>query len=696
MLLLLPVGFHLLTFLHLTGSGKSESVESGDWRRGFILATVLSGVVVAVSAELLSLLGALNLGGMTIVWGSAALIALWIGWRGGTVGAGLRRLRAEVIGLDALERSLVLVLAVLALVLLLVGWVSPPNNVDSLIYHMSKVVHWAQNESLRHYAAINHAQLIRPPWAELAILHLRTLFGSDRPANLVQWFSMVGSVVGVSAITALLGGNRKTQLLAAAAAFSVPMGILQSTSTQNDYAVCLWVVTLSYLVLLGKTRNLLPGEILALASSIGLGMLTKGTFFAYAAPLLIWLFAPMLLKLQIKRLLLQGTAIGVAAVALNAGFWSRNIATYGGPYGPSDVVRMSLGRVQSLIPGLVLPPSAPDSTESTEGTPADDLPASPSIDQDAGSKASSPPEQTGPVGQAIGSITRYGRLLLGMAGWNLITPSSAVNAIINQTLRTVPSVFGKNYLVLIQLAAWNHEDTAGNPLHLFMVGLAILTLVANRFGEFGKPCLSYTVAVVAAYILLPSVSSAAAYNWGLRYQLPFFVLAAPVIACGLSLAGSRKLPYFAAGLFLISALPYLILNNTRPVIGKTPWPTRVRSVFVAPPQEILLAMAPEARESFTAMAEAISEIGCTRVGMRIDSGDLEYAFWWLLDAPQSGARIEVLYPLSSLNSYVDRSFEPCAIVCSICNEDRATLNGLELVSGDGPFKLYAGSTFSWE
>jgi hypothetical protein len=53
--------------------------------------------------------------------------------------------------------------------------------VDLLIYHMSKVVHWAQNESLRHFAAINHAQLIRPPWAEMAILHLRTLFDPTGP-----------------------------------------------------------------------------------------------------------------------------------------------------------------------------------------------------------------------------------------------------------------------------------------------------------------------------------------------------------------------------------------------------------------------------------------------------------------------------------------------------------------------------------
>jgi hypothetical protein len=140
----------------------------------------------------------------------------------------------------------------------------------------------------------------------------------------------------------------------------------------------------------------------------------------------------------------------------------------------------------------------------------------------------------------------------------------------------------------------------------------------------------------------------------------------------------------------------MVFNNTRPIVGKTPWPTRVRSVFVAPPPEILLAMASEAKEAFVGVAEGIAAVGCDRVGLRIDSGDLEYAFWWLLDAPQSGVRIETLYPLSSLSGFVDRDFAPCAIICSVCGESRDTLNGLHLQTDASILKLYVGQDFRWE
>jgi hypothetical protein len=107
-------------------------------------------------------------------------------------------------------------------------------------------------------------------------------------------------------------------------------------------------------------------------------------------------------------------------------------------------------------------------------------------------------------------------------------------------------------------------------------------------------------------------------------------------------------------------------------------------------------VAPEAEEAFVGMAEGIAEIGCHRVGLRIDSGDLEYAFWWLLNAPQSGIRIETLYPLDSLAGLVDRDFVPCAIICSVCGESRVALNGLHLQIDASILKLYVGPNFRWE
>jgi 4-amino-4-deoxy-L-arabinose transferase-like glycosyltransferase len=539
----------------------------------------------------------------------------------------------------------------------------------------------------------------------MAILHFRTLFGSVRPANLVQWFSMVGSVVAVSGITGLLGGSRKAQLLAAAAAFSVPMGVLQSTSTQNDYAVALWAVCLAYLVVLTKRRPLDRTETAALAGTVGLGMLTKGTFFVYATPLLFWLLVPLAVRRQLQRGVTLAAAIAVAAVTLNLGFWARNFSTYGGPYGPTDALRRSLGIVQRLIPWVGPAadsqdespdedargtPVAPEARLESASSPVTGPAASPHLGAEEGSARGTPPRSV-LAGVAAAAATE-----VRMAAWNLITPSSAVNAWIRRGMELFPSLFDEGYLVLIQRLAWNHEDTAGNPLHLSLVGLAVSILVVTRFRGFGGRCAAFALAAVSTYLLLPAVASVAAGPWGVRYQLPFFLLACPLIACGLSSLRLPRLPDVAAGLLLISAVPYMIFNNTRPIIGKTPWPTRVPSVFVASSQEILLAMVPGARGAFTSMADGVTQLHCDQVGLRIDSGDLEYAFWWLLDAPQSGTHIETLYPLDSLEGLVNRDFVPCAIICSVCGETRDTLNGLDLHIDAGVLKLYAGRGFRWE
>jgi len=99
-------------------------------------------------------------------------------------------LREGLRSLGRAERGFVGALAVVCGVLFLVAILSPPNTYDSALYHLSRVVHWAQNASLRPYPALFEHQLHMPIWAETDILHLRTLWGNIRPAGLVQRFSM--------------------------------------------------------------------------------------------------------------------------------------------------------------------------------------------------------------------------------------------------------------------------------------------------------------------------------------------------------------------------------------------------------------------------------------------------------------------------------------------------------------------------
>jgi hypothetical protein len=84
--------------------------------------------------------------------------------------------------------------------------------------------------------------------------------------------------------------------------------------------------------------------------------------------------------------------------------------------------------------------------------------------------------------------------------------------------------------------------------------------------------------------------------------------------------------------------------------------------------------------------------GCTHVGLRIDSDDLEYTFWWLLGAPQSGMHLETIYTVDRLSHLIDPSFHPCAILCTICS-DRQSLHGLPLAADLDRVDLFLGPGF---
>ena len=240
----------------------------------------------------LSWFGAIRQGWLGVFWGLLLCLIVYFAVRQQLFQSAWSYLRALKPAFSLSERLILLGVASVVLLLLLIAWVSPPNNYDSYLYHMARVVHWAQAGSLDHFPSGFEHQLTKPTWAETAILHLRVLWGDDRPANLVQWFSMIGSLVGVSAIAAHLGASRKAQLLAITIALSIPMGILQATSTQNDYVVAFWMVCLAYFVLRRRRVEGTSSEVVLVGLAAGLGLLTKGTGYVYAVPLLAWYFWP--------------------------------------------------------------------------------------------------------------------------------------------------------------------------------------------------------------------------------------------------------------------------------------------------------------------------------------------------------------------------------------------------------------------
>src|SRR5207249_6489341 len=224
--------------MNLTCAPSNTNFWSVSLRECFLFIAILGGVSVTIITEILSAFSLITSGWLVVFWcvvllgTSSFVITLMKRHRLIVLFPSLRLPFRSVPFLSGLG-FIVTLTAVTA-------FLSPPNNYDSMTYHMSRVVHWIQDRNVSFYPTHITRQLYMNPWVEFAIMHLQILSGGDRFANFVQWFSMIGSLIGVSLLAKQFGGDLHTQLLAAVFAGTIPMGILQSSSTQNDCAVSFW------------------------------------------------------------------------------------------------------------------------------------------------------------------------------------------------------------------------------------------------------------------------------------------------------------------------------------------------------------------------------------------------------------------------------------------------------------------------
>jgi 4-amino-4-deoxy-L-arabinose transferase-like glycosyltransferase len=248
-----------------------------------VLLTCLYGVIIT---ETLNRFSSINFYWLLAAWSVPALIMTAFSIR--------RKILMPITGevFSALwkllfKSPLLILISFFLLAILVVALIYPPNNYDSMTYHMARVAHWQQNENIAHYQTHILRQLIYPPFAEWVILHFQVLTGGDRFANSIQFFFFVGCIWNSSLLTKELGGSFRQQLLAAIFCCFIPMAILQSNTTQNDIVVGYFVTGFIYLIIrLVKA----PTNHLLILSGICLGLawLTKGTSFIFTLPVNIW------------------------------------------------------------------------------------------------------------------------------------------------------------------------------------------------------------------------------------------------------------------------------------------------------------------------------------------------------------------------------------------------------------------------
>lgn len=585
-----------------------------DWRQAFLSAMASWGVLLTVITEILSLFKAISFWPVLGTW-SLCLIAAMFYWRRKIGNPKNLITHFQLPDISPFELFLLGGIAFIAAAVGLIALIAPPNTWDSMTYHMARVMHWIQDGSVAYYPTHILRQLYLNPGSEFIILHFQILSGGDRFANFVQWFSMVGSAIGVSLIAKQLGADRRGQIFSAVVSMTIPMGILQGSSTQNDYAAAFWLVCFIYwMFVLNAKGN--SWNALAAGTSLGLAVLTKATTYIFAFPFLIWLSISAIRNYRSEGIRLLGI-IAFSVIAINLGYFIRNYDLFSSP----------LGLTQENLVGHY------------------------TIQYKFSNEIFSPPE-------FLSNVVRNIAIHLG-------TPFDSVNL---QTERAV-DLFHKyigiapndprttlplgTHFQILQTSF--REDSTGNLLHLLLIIGTIILIIFNRPLRKIKAAL-YLLSLTTAFLLFCFYLKWQPFNS--RLQLPLFILWCAIIGAALARLQRGQIANVVLVILLVGAQPWVFFNQARPIIGTS-------NIFNTSRTEQYFRNQHSLWFSYSRAIQLLPEPECKQIGLYLDLDSWEYPFWILLqqslgkDVHIEAVNVENV----SAEKYHDfPEFTPCAVL----------------------------------
>lgn len=582
------------------------------WRSAILSAAIVWGVIVALSTEIFSLFRVLTFEWVFGLWLVADILGLIVYLKLKSVKPIFEKNQDDKFPsvLMGLLGGVLFIFAAINLIAV----VSPPNNWDSMTYHMSRVVHWMQNRSVEHYPTSYVPQLYHPPWAEFAIMHFQIISGGDRFANLIQWLSMVGSAIAVSLIAKQLGANERGQVFAAVFAATLPMGILQGSSTQNDYAVCFWVVCFVSCGLAGMSAGITLSNTLKIAASLGLALLTKTTAYIFSLPFIIW-FIIVGIKRYHQKMLPPILMIAAVTLLLNIGHYWRNYDLFGyaigAPQSFTKEYKIEVFTLPTFLSNIIR------NSAMHTGT----------------------------------SISRINGLIV------------AVVKLLHKILGILPNdpriTWPPGQVYALTTPSFN-ENTATNPIHFGLIFATVILIFNQPKLKKIKIVIVYFTATISTFLLLCLLLKF--QPWQSRHHLTTFVLFAPIFGLTLSQLSNYKIANYIVLILILMSLPWVFHNKFRPLIGEA-------NIFNSSRNELYFTSRPKIEFAYEQAVDFVKSQNCTNIGLSFWSKNAwEYPLWVLFQEPGKPApRIEHISTIDpvvqqKLNSEPYKSFIPCAII----------------------------------
>ncbi len=599
-MILIEVGRHFLALLPLFvifAALLSYGIEIPQ----AVTRTLLIWAALSLTAsEILGISHSLTFGALLSFWCliSAIFAVLYYRNRG-------MRARARSIMRLASSSYAGILIALYMSVLLVIALKSAPNNYNSLTYHLPRIEHWIQDRSLEPYPTMIGRQISLGPMAEILILQFRLIAGTDLFSALVQWLGLLGVIAGSVTVAKQLGAGTVGRSLTALFAATVPMGILQSTSTQTDLITGFFVIAFVERMLSLRKEFHLVNSVEA-AAAIALGFLTKVTALLFCFPFGAWVMIWLVSRwrwAQVIKVMILGVVIFVAT---NFMFFWRNYKDFGSVYADLRGVGNKSFGIEQLINTTTLDAVSNLAT----GFPA---------------------------------IDKF------ITEWTLkFCEFSGAAAYKNDTqFANLPFELPGDWRVL-------HEDYASNPIHLLLIiGCVLYSIMHARSSEMRERAI-YSGCLVTSFLLF--AGTLRWQPWIMRLELPLFFLGAPLVGASLERLecrfGRRGILVLETLLAALS-LPWLLWNPLRPILP-------LQHLF-QPRFDSLFMNSPYSGPPYKLIADALQAGKYQNIGLIMNDGDWEYPIWVTLGPSLAarGGRIEYADTSKTVvKSYPRGPFDP--------------------------------------
>lgn len=650
LLALLPLSAFGLLWLFLLGKQPHADSQGIGLRRTLIQASLMWSAYLVIGSEILSLLSAISVLGVTLMWCIGVGILAWMHWKAHALSIGWKRARFALATLrftwfDWLACG---VICLVLLILLITGLLSPPNVHDVLAYHMARVMHWIQNRSFGYYPTPYTLQLWMPPFSEMSQLHWYLLGGGDLLTSLPQWYGLILAMVAASLSARQLGADRKGQWLAALFMISIPIAVLQASGAKNDLLLAAFFSSLVYFVLLGTFSRLSVLDWITCGICVSLGVLTKGTFVFFALPLLLWLLVVMLKQAGWKSTLTFAGLGLVILLVLNGGHWVRNTMAFGGP--------LSTGEENFLI-------NARFGVDVTISNLSRNMAV----------------QMNGKYGFINEAVQKALDRIHAWIGLPLFDPG----------LTQGPGEF---YYVP------NREEVAGNPFHFVMTGLVFALVIPGLLIKTcRKSALAGVCLALAAFCAVIIFSVVFRWqSWGTRLFLPYYVMFAPVFGLVFDKPLSGLFSWLV-GALLVVVLVNPLLNNYSRAFS---WSAENRnSIWRLSRKGLLFANNQNIEGAVLELTHLMAESGCRTYGVLMRHNAPEYLLWAALTPSPDAYHLEHIDVDNSTRVFSDPTYAPCGMVLFEVDQQEAAIGpGYELVEewqiGETvPFSVYLTSDY---